>query len=81
MQAMTNVDDSVLWREPYLYVRRFGTDGTDAEKFRGIIERAVKRNGMTFDSFLETAKKLPFGYLGSEGLLMFVIAFRKQPNK
>ena len=80
VQAMTNVDDAIVWHEPYLNARRFGTDGPDVAKFRAVMEKGAKKRGVNFDAVLEMAKMLPFGYIGSEGLLMCVI-LNKHTNK
>ena len=69
MQAMTNVDDSIVWHEPYLNAQRIDKNGP-VGLFRFLLEEAAKRRGMNYDGVLEMAKKLPYGYIGSEGLFM-----------
>ncbi|XP_072049364.1 uncharacterized protein [Amphiura filiformis] len=68
LKAMTHVDDSIVWHEPYLYARRLGTDGADREKFRIMAEQGMKAKGVggNFDAIIGMAKMLPFGYVGSE---------------
>ncbi|XP_072049465.1 uncharacterized protein [Amphiura filiformis] len=68
LKAMTHVDDSIVWHEPYLYARRLGTDGADREKFRIMAEQGMKAKGAggNFDAIIGMAKMLPFGYVGSE---------------
>ena len=68
---MTNVEDSIIWHEPYLYARRIGTDGPDKEKFKAMGEKFMAAQGVNREELFAFAKSLPFGYVGTEGNYIF----------
>lgn len=59
---MTQVEDSINWHEPYLYARRMGPDGPDAEKFKAMMTKMIEKMGVSREAMMAAAQALPYGY-------------------
>ena len=61
---MTQVENSIMWREPYLNARRLGPGGPDTEEFIKVIKQ---RAGINIDEIIAVTDTLPFGYSATKG--------------
>ena len=66
-QAMTHVEDSIMWCSPYLHAQRYAPDSPDRPKWDDIMKEGLAKRGMDADTMKEIVRSLPFGYTGTEG--------------
>ena len=74
---MTQLEDSIMWHEPYLTARRMAPEGSHKEKYDKMMEQMFKSggfNGMGKEGLMAAAKSLPFGYeaMGCKNTTLYI---------